>query len=472
MHAIGRLNNTGVAGLTALIEAPVVELGDHLAGHDVLIQTALVAVGIAGILLGQLTEAFRRLVTGVELGKDLVGLCAGLFHRSLVGGVADGDQDVAHVREQIVVRAAGDVVQNVVNAAVVRDIGRVAFRAGCVEQPVGNVAAQRGIQLVFLQRIALVSITFLRGILRVFIGCVDEGLLVVCGVGGHRGGHLLLERGQLFLRQLLGGVAAVRCAFVAAVRRGLEQRVGDEELPVGHGVIAVGVRFILGGNLRVGIGEAVVDGLRIAACKRCNFKIFAEALLAAARAVDGRDIAVAVHVGIGGVEIERRELRLDGSLLLLGKRVAVGFGLVGDRVDLRCGGQTLLGEEIGPGLTGVGVIGLLVERRVGVQDIAHKIAVLLLHGAVGVFIEVVDHSRGKVVAADGRGGGVRGKEAAGQHIEEDNDTDDQNGADGDQRRLQALAHAFLCFIGSLRNCCLFLALVFFTGCAHLGSFLS
>ena len=40
------------------------------------------------------------------------------------------------------------------------------------------------------------------------------------------------------------------------------------------------------------------------------------------------------------------------------------------------------------------------------------------------------------------------------------------------RRLQALAHAFLCFIGSLRNCCLFLALVFFTGCAHLGSFLS
>ena len=76
------------------------------------------------------------------------------------------------------------------------------------------------------------------------------------------------------------------------------------------------------------------------------------------------------------------------------------------------------------------------------------------------------------MAADGRGGGVRGKEAAGQHIEEDNDTDDQNGADGDQRRLQALAHAFLCFIGSLRNCFLFLALVFFTGCAHLGSFLS
>ena len=155
---------------------------------------------------------------------------------------------MAHIREQIVVRAAGNEVQNVVNAAVIDNIGRVTLSAGCVEQPVGNVAAQRGIQLVFLQRIALVRITFLRGILRVFIGCVDEGLLVVCGVGGHRGGHLLLERGQLFLRQLLGGVAAVRCAFVAAVRRGLEQRVGDEELPVGHGVIAVGVRFILSGN--------------------------------------------------------------------------------------------------------------------------------------------------------------------------------------------------------------------------------
>ena len=276
MHAVRCFDNAGVAGLTALVEAPVVELCDHLAGHDVLIQAALVAVGIVGVLLGQFAKACRSLVACVKLRKDLIGLCAGLFHCGLVGGVADGDQDVAHIREQIVVRAAGNEVQNVVNAAVIDNIGRVTLSAGCVEQPVGNIAAQRGVQLVFFQRVVLVRIAFLCGIQRIFIGCVDEGLLVVCGVGGHRGGHLLLERGQLFLRQLLGGVAAVRCAFVAAVRRGLEQRVGDEELPVGHGVIAVGVRFILGGNLRVGIGEAAVDGLRVAACKRCNLKIFTE----------------------------------------------------------------------------------------------------------------------------------------------------------------------------------------------------
>ena len=36
------------------------------------------------------------------------------------------------------------------------------------------------------------------------------------------------------------------------------------------------------------------------------------------------------------------------------------------------------------------------------------------------------------------------------------------------RRLQALAHAFLCFVGSLRGCGLLLALVLFTGCAHFG----
>ena len=378
---------------------------------------------------------------------------------------------MAHIREQIVVRAAGNVVQNVVNAAVIDNIGRVTLSAGCVEQPVGNIAAQRGIQLVFLQRIALVSITFLRGILRIFIGLIDEGLLVVLRIGSHLGSHLFLEGSQFFLGQFFSGLSIFVC-LVAAVRRGLEHRIRDEELPVGHGIIVIGIRFILSGKIRIGVGEAAVDGLRVAACKRCNLKIFTETFFVAACTVDSCDIAVPIHVGIGSIKVERRKLRINGGLLFLRKRVAVGLGFVGNRVDFGSGGQTLLGEEIGPSLAGIGIIGLLIKRRIGVEDITHKIAVLFLHAAVGVLIEVVDHSRGKLVAADSCRSGVRGEETAGQHVEEDNDADDQNSTDYSQRCLQAFAHAFFCFIGSLRNCCLFLALVFFTGCAHLGSFLS
>ena len=57
--AIGGLDDGGVTDLAACVKAPVVELGDHLAGHDVFIQAALVAVGIGGEFLGQFASAAK-----------------------------------------------------------------------------------------------------------------------------------------------------------------------------------------------------------------------------------------------------------------------------------------------------------------------------------------------------------------------------------------------------------------------------
>ena len=131
--------------------------------------------------------------------------------------------------------------------------------------------------------------------------------------------------------------------------------------------------------------------------------------------------------------------------------MAVGLCRVIEGIGVGSVDQALIGEVIGPGLAGLFVIDLLVERRVGVDDVAHEVAVLVLHVAVGAFIEVVDHRGRQLVRADGGSRGVGSEEAARQHVEEHDDADDQNSADGDQRRLQALAHTFLCFVGSLRE---------------------
>ena len=61
MVAVGGLHDAGVAGLAVLVEAPVVKGADHLAGVDILIQTAVVlGAGVGGIL-------------GSQSGKALLG---------------------------------------------------------------------------------------------------------------------------------------------------------------------------------------------------------------------------------------------------------------------------------------------------------------------------------------------------------------------------------------------------------------
>ena len=75
--AMGRLDDLTIAGLAALVEAPVVELRDHLAGLEVLIQTAVV-LG-AGVLIVLQRKRLEVVLRGVGLpeGKDALGFRLG-----------------------------------------------------------------------------------------------------------------------------------------------------------------------------------------------------------------------------------------------------------------------------------------------------------------------------------------------------------------------------------------------------------
>ena len=376
---------------------------------------------------------------------------------------------MADVRQLIVVRTAGDEVEDVVDT-VGGDIGGITLGTAGIKQPVGNVGAEGAVQLVLLQRGAVFRIGLLGGFQAVFVSLIDEGLLVALRVSSHLGGQLFLESGQLFIGEGLSLGLGVVIFRVSAV--GLEHGVGDQELPVGHGVIAVGVSGVFRRDLLVGVGKAVLGGGGVAVGQRHDLEILAEVLLVAARAVDTCNVAAGVRAVVGGIQRQGGDLRVDGSLLIFGERVAVSLCRVIEGIGVGSVDQALIGEVIGPGLAGLFVIDLLVERRVGVDDVAHEVAVLVLHVAVGAFIEVVDHRGRQLVRADGGSRGVGSEEAARQHVEEHDDADDQNSADGNQRRLQALAHTFLCFVGSCGSGGLFLALVLFAGCAHVGSFLS
>ena len=75
--AMGRLDDLTIAGLAALVEAPVVELRDHLAGLEVLIQAAVV-LG-AGVLIVLQRKRLEVVLRGVGLpeGKDALGFRLG-----------------------------------------------------------------------------------------------------------------------------------------------------------------------------------------------------------------------------------------------------------------------------------------------------------------------------------------------------------------------------------------------------------
>ena len=80
------VDDAGVAGLTGLVEAPVIELGDHLALVHLGIQAAVgVGAGVGGQLIGQLGKAilgfgtvFPLLQSGLG-GLLLLGLAASSF---------------------------------------------------------------------------------------------------------------------------------------------------------------------------------------------------------------------------------------------------------------------------------------------------------------------------------------------------------------------------------------------------------
>ena len=74
--AVLGLHDAGIANFMC-IEAPVFECSHHLAGMDILVQTAGGAVAVIGLLVGQGSEGILGSLAGLPLGQDLLSLSLG-----------------------------------------------------------------------------------------------------------------------------------------------------------------------------------------------------------------------------------------------------------------------------------------------------------------------------------------------------------------------------------------------------------
>ena len=446
MVAVGAFDDAGIADLVVL-KAPVLKVFDHLTRRDVLIAGRFCgrAVFQRGVANGG--KRVLRVFAGLILGKQLFRFGLGLCHSVFVRRVGNGDQDVADVRQRIVVGVAGFKDRDVVRA-VRLDAGSVAGLAAGIKEPVGEL----GLAVVHLraQGVAVVGVAVLGVLGSMLVGRGNEGLVALFSGVQHLVGSGLLELGEFLLVGLV------------------EQAVGHVEHAVVNGVIGVGVSFVFAYELVVGIGGLGLYVLGITGGEHFDGEELTEVLLVAARAVHGGDIAVDVGVAVeGGVGGEIHDGRVDVCLIVLGKGRAVGDCRVVDGKQARRALQALLREGIGPGDAVFFVVVLLIERRVGVDEIAHHVAVLAAHGVVGFLIEIVHHGGGQLVAANGRRGRVTGQIAAGQHGEKRDDGNYQYKADDADGPFQTLAHTlFLGYSGGFAGSDLLLALVLFARCAH------
>ena len=118
--AVGGLNDSSVAGLTTLSVAPIIELGNHVALVDILVQTAgSNAAGILRILLSQISEAFLSAVPLVKdgLSSELDSAVSSLLALGEVQ-VLLGDQNVADIVLQSILTLAAIEDNNIVSAGV------------------------------------------------------------------------------------------------------------------------------------------------------------------------------------------------------------------------------------------------------------------------------------------------------------------------------------------------------------------
>ena len=136
-----------VTSLAAVSEAPIVEVGNHLAGVNTLVQTALILVAVVGVLGSQHGETLLSLGAALELGEQLLSLdlCLVLLG-SGVGDLAGGvglttlelDQDVTNICQSVGVIVYGAITDNIValdglavaGAGAAFDDGQFAFLAG------------------------------------------------------------------------------------------------------------------------------------------------------------------------------------------------------------------------------------------------------------------------------------------------------------------------------------------------------
>ena len=359
MVAVGGLDNAAVAHSAAVGKAPVVELRDHLAGVDVLIEAAGgLGAGILGILGGQVGKALLGGLSGLPLVVNPLRLGLGLRPALVALGVLGLDEDVADVDHVLVDLLDAVVALNGLGIGVVivgellvgerQRIGQGVGIAGgnLVDAQVFPVRLQRGGRAEEVVEIVLrVGITILDGdAVEIFLQGVHTGLdaLVELIAVGHglviEGGHLLegLEGGvqeellpgggavhvQLLV-QRLGGVHKVHeIGAVGAVEGVILLVVVVEEIPVGELQAAGGGDHLLHGQIHLLLGEG--DGLAVGVVIGVGLRAVVPGH------VVGRIGAVAVGVGV--------QERVGLSLGVGHRQGGVGEGAAGGGGVLGIGG--------------------------------------------------------------------------------------------------------------------------------------
>ena len=292
------LYKAGVAALTGGVQGPVQEiLVPGIGAGDAGVQAAAgLGTAVRGVLHGQQCKGVLRAALGLPLVQHGLGglLRGGIL---LLGGVAAGaDQDVTDVRGAGLVPGTAVeldhivVVDKAVAAVILRqsDVSRL---TGSVIQPVGVLGASEiGAHGGDMSGRVVDLVPILLG----------QSLGV--GAGGQLGLKLLGQRQGVGLGGLkLGGLLFVGLLHEVALLVGLLLYRGlDGEHGVAEGVQLVGVLRVIGVDLLVRVGQAVLMALLIGGGEHPVGGDAAEGVLIHKGAVVGLEIALQIGVITAG----------------------------------------------------------------------------------------------------------------------------------------------------------------------------
>ena len=236
--AVGRLDDTAVAGLAVVVEQPVVEFCHHLSFGHVFIQTAaFFGAGVITELLCEGGEGFFCFIAGLPALVNFCGFLQGSGTGSVIGGGTIGtvgfrcEEDMTDVfgNSFVTVRCFGDHQHRV--GVFVLDDGGVTVLAGEVEDPLAGVGGN------------FVSVLAEVGVFDLLIDGTVQFLLGQFMVGGCHGSDHRGVFGKVVLQEV----------FELCGRSTLCQTVG-----VGLGFFFSSLLFFFGGGSVAGSSEAEV----------------------------------------------------------------------------------------------------------------------------------------------------------------------------------------------------------------------
>ena len=391
MIAIGGLDDSAVAHGPLVGKAPVVELGDHLTGVDVLIETAgALGAGVLGVLAGQLGEALLGGVAGQPLVIDPLGLGFGCRPALVALGVLGLDQnmtDIDHILVDLLHAVVGENGLGVL-VKIGREllVGEGELHGQGIGVAVGNLGHGQELAIALQVR---------RG--AEVVGQIGRRIRIAVLLGhGIQIGLQIVQRGLGSLVQGeaggLGGVIEGR-----GLHKALERRVQEHLLP---GAQALGVQLLvqrLGGVHHVGQNAAVgtVEGVELLIIVVQQLPV-GEAETAGGgddgvhhsfhllgRQRDGR--LILVQIGVGDVAgFVRGEVQRVGAVAI-GIVVKGGIGgllLGGHRIGRRgCGG---LGGVSGfGGVPGLGCLGGIRDCGIRLCGLVPVVGALAHHHGHG-----------------------------------------------------------------------------------------